>query len=562
MTREKNKLHKIVLFVSALAAAFTLIFGASLLASGQTISLASTDEGAVDASVHDMFPVAELGNCANKNECKSYCNEPANMDACIVFAKDHGLMTATDATRAGKFGKLVRAGNGPGQCDSPEGCDTYCRNLSHLDECTAFAEKNGFKGDQYEHGKKIQAFLKKGGTTPGNCQTKEECQTYCGDFGHAKECFDFSQKTEITQNGGREETSSTTLKMAKFAELAQNGETPGGCTTKDACEKYCSDQSHREECVNFGVKVGFIKPNEAARIKESGGKGPGGCDSSVACRNYCNESSHHEECFNFSEERGFNNKFGGSQEALVRTQQAFLNASPRVKECLKETIDAKTLADIQSGKQVSNHIGDQVRGCFEKFAGTTTIKRMGSGEGGRMTQPSLLPQTFEGILRSAPPEVIACLKEKFPNGLPATEGGTQQLGTEIKDKIRGCFESFHPTMKPVSGAAPSEGAEGSKNEDLNGGVRQPPSPPVGGFVNMSPEVITCIRGTIGEDNFQKIQTTPASLELIGVIRTCIEKTSSPSTQGVPLPASTSEPMTFLEKFIGAALLPARWMLGK
>jgi hypothetical protein len=636
MKEQQSKIHKVLSLAGALITAFSLIFMASVAVSGQTISLPSAPSENSGSPLHGItFPITELGGCASKNECKSYCNEPANMDVCIAFAKNRGLMTEKDATRAGKFGKMVREGNGPGGCNSPQSCDTYCSDISHLDECTAFAEKNGFKGDQYEHGKKIQAFLKNGGMTPGNCQTKEECQSYCGDFSHAKECFDFAQKAGIMQKDGKGSSSGNrhepnAEQLSKIAELSQNGETPGHCRSKDECEKYCSDQSHREECVDFGVKIGFIQPDEAAKIKEMGGKGPGDCNSPESCRAYCNDQSHHEECFKFAEEHGFITKEESTQakEGWVRARQGFENAPPKIQECLKTTLDTNTLADIQSGKLVPGpDIGNQVRGCFEKFGGnvrpqevfknispevaaclkekfgdtfdkirtgkasttpemadsfrecfrdsqmkmgrspmemedeTNTRGRRNEGQenfGNQGSRGERLPeQTIQDMLRSVPPEVAPCLKEKFPDGFPALMGD-KSTGTDIKDKVRECFEDFHSTTKPVSGMISPEKKE-RLGENAEPGQR-PPSP-VGGMVNMSPEVIVCIRGAIGEDNFQKIQTAPASLELIGIIRACLEKIQNTKVSP-PLPTTTLEPMTFLEKFIGAALLPVRWILGK
>jgi len=32
------------------------------------------------------FPIPELGNCAGKTECKAYCDDPDNEEACLAFA--------------------------------------------------------------------------------------------------------------------------------------------------------------------------------------------------------------------------------------------------------------------------------------------------------------------------------------------------------------------------------------------------------------------------------------------------------------------------------------------
>lgn len=696
MSIQKNKFHKVAAFLGASIAALSLIFFAGIAVQGQTVSLPSESDEAVDeGSVHGIiFPIFELGNCASKNECKNYCNQAEHMDACIAFAKDHGLITEKDAARAEKFASHVREGSGPGGCNSPQSCEQYCGNLSHLDECTTFAEKNGFKGDQYEHGKKIQAFLKNGGTTPGNCQTKEECQKYCGEFSHAKECFVFAQKAGIMQKGdkgiGDENRHEPNIEqLGKIAELSEKGETPGHCASKDECEKYCSNQSHREECLDFGVKIGFIKPDDATKIKQLGGKGPGNCNSQESCRAYCNDQSHQEECFKFAEEHGFMTK-GESEKAKegwVRAKQGFENAPPEVRECLKTTLGENIIDDIQSGKLVPGpDIGTSVRGCFEKFGKNIrpqeALKNLppevavclkekfgDTFEGVRTGKTPMTPamadsfhvcfqiqhvgesqnggtpeKMMENILRSAPPEVASCIKEKFPEGLGNIQTGDMQAMAGIKDKIRSCFESFRPvhTMtKPISGevrnegmnvvnagkqmenmmrSAPpevtacikgkfpegfpsaikdpqagmeikekiqscfenfrpahSEGMTDVQKQGFNGTPGQiPPKPEferntpppafTGGLANMPPEVLACIRGNIGEDGFAKLQTAPPSLELIGIIRTCMEKMSGSVPPPLPppqiQPEGVSQPVTILEKLIGAALLPARWIFGK
>ncbi len=632
---KKDKFHKIAALAGSLVATFFLIFLASVAAEGQSVNSSEADEEG--ASVRGIiFPVAELGGCADKNECKRYCNQLANMEACIVFAKDRGLMTEKDAERAGKFTKQVLAGNSPGGCNSPESCEEYCSNVSHLDECTGFAEKNGFKDEHYQQGKKVQSFLKSGGAMPGNCKTKQECEVYCGDFSHTKECFNFAQKAGIMREGGYRGGKSghepNAEQLGKIAELSERGETPGGCASKDECEKYCSDQNHRDECIDFGVKVGFIRPDEAAKIKQMGGKGPGDCNSEESCRSYCDDESRQEECFKFAEEHGFmtSEEAAQAKEGWVRARQGFENAPPEVRECMETTIGGNIIENIQSGKLVPGmDIGNQIRGCFEKFgkhAGPQEAMKnippevgiclkeklgnafegvrsgkvpmtpemadsfrvcfqerqihMGQGEmgvSGGMTGKPFIGEDFGGqrsfqamqeMLRSAPPEVAACLKGKFPDGFPPA-GTEQERGAQIKDKIRECLEGFHPAgaENPVQG-----GYLGSPTEQTDGTAfpKQIPLPlplPAGEFMNMPPEVLACLKETIGEEKFQSIQTAPASLELISVVRACIEKISSSSGAIIPPPETApategGTPVSFLEKFIGAALLPLRWILGK
>lgn len=640
MKERQNKFHKNISFFGAFSVALSLVFLATVYVQGQTMAtpLASEETKEENASVHGItFPVSELGNCASKNKCKNYCDNAEHMNACIAFAKDRGLMTEKDSARAEKFTKHVLEKTSPGGCNTPRSCELYCSNISHLDECTAFAEKNGFKDEHYEQGKKIQTFLKRGGTTPGGCQTKEECQTYCGDFNHAKECFEFAQKAGILQNenqshGGKLRHEPNAEQLLKLGELLQKGETPGGCATKDECEKYCSDASHREECIDFGIKIGFIKPDEGRAIKEMGGKGPGDCDSQESCQSYCDDQNHHEECFKFAEEHGFmtHEESQKAKEGWMRMRQGFESAPPEVQECLKTTLGANIIDDIQSGKLTPGpDIANQVRGCFENFGAQVhpeeafknvppeiktclkekfgdTFEKIRTGktpmtpemadsfrvcfqsmrmnaeleEGSRErnfrqgeNNKQNPGQMIEGMLRSAPPEVVGCVKEKFPEGFDGSGTNGNQVTLEIKEGIRACFENFRPTPATI------------KSTPFLSGEHAMPPLPVGqnGLMNMPPEAQKCLQESLGEAGFQKLQTAPVSPEAMSIIKTCIEKAmpirgdqlqggaAYPSPQNFdgfhdlppPIqPTSTSEPMTFLEKLVGAALLPLRWMLGK
>ena len=46
------------------------------------------------------FPIAELGNCIDKQDCKLFCDKPENNDACLSFAKKNKLMSEEEVNRA------------------------------------------------------------------------------------------------------------------------------------------------------------------------------------------------------------------------------------------------------------------------------------------------------------------------------------------------------------------------------------------------------------------------------------------------------------------------------
>ena len=176
---------RVWLSVAVIALGFIIAF--SVVAQG--IPEGPTEEDIDESGI--TFPVAELGNCASKSECRTYCNNPANMRACISFAKKHGLMNAAEADRAERFSERLEAGEGPGDCRSPDECDAYCENITHLDECLAFAEEHGIEDVGIEDARKIAVYLREGGQMPGGCVSRASCEIYCGDFSHARECYEF-----------------------------------------------------------------------------------------------------------------------------------------------------------------------------------------------------------------------------------------------------------------------------------------------------------------------------------------------------------------------------------
>ncbi|MBI5733070.1 hypothetical protein HY967_03885 [Candidatus Jorgensenbacteria bacterium] len=518
------------------------------------------------------FPVAELGNCSSKNECRKYCEEPGNMSSCIKFAKEHGLMNDAEAIQAQKFSDRIQAGQTPGSCRGPAECERYCRDISHLDECISFAESQGLKDKHIEQGKKIRGYLKSGGRMPGGCTSKESCEVYCGDFSHAKECHEFAKSAGIMQDIRREEFSDDVEDehFEKLMELAADGQTPGGCKSKDQCEAYCHEDGHMDECINFGVKVGFIKPDQAEKYRTLGGKGPGGCSSPEACKQYCNDQSHHEECFKFAEEHGFipPEELKRTKEGFMRLRQGFADAPPEVAECLKSVLGSNIIEDVQSGKLVPGpEIGDRVRSCFERFGQavnptgsfkdappevvTCLKEKLGSTfdnikagrempspeiadtfricfekmqfsmpqsdgfRGGRVGEPS--QEALSGFLRSAPPGVAECLKQKLGDRFLKIQTGEIQPGPEMGEIMRGCFESFRPGgnnfMMP--GGQPQPVGDGTP------GMAKPPF--VDQFSNLPPQVLECVKGSFGVDVFERVKSgAQPPTELSQKIRSCFE----------------------------------------
>ena len=295
------------------------------------------------------YPVAELGGCANEAACRAYCDEIANIKVCVDFAERNGLIGKDEAERGRKF--AAAGGRGPGGCRSNDQCVAYCESIEHIEECLAFAEKNGFlEGEELRQAQIVARLKREQVAFPGGCTSKAACETYCQEAAHIDECLAFGERSGLippeelamakkmlplikagrTPGGcSRKETCEAycqqpanirqclafaeeqglipaeELAMAKkFLPLLEQGTTPGGCRSKESCEAYCADPARSEECLSFAERAGFIRPEEAELARKTGGKGPGGCKSSTECEAYCADPANRDACADFAVKAG------------------------------------------------------------------------------------------------------------------------------------------------------------------------------------------------------------------------------------------------------------------
>lgn len=470
--------------------AVSAIISYAIIAQAQTDS--TSNEVTAEAEARGItFPVAELGNCGSKSECRDYCNQPQNMDACIKFAQAKGLMNKGEAERGLKYQKRILSGKTPGGCNSPESCKVVCSNISNLEACIKLADEEGLKEEKIDEARKILSYIKGGGTMPGGCTSEASCRTYCSDFNNAEECFAFAERVglDVPEDRGPGGEKMDRDKMRKFIELAKKGETPGGCRSKEQCESYCQNESNREECITFGQKMGFMDEKKAELFRKTGGKGPGSCNSEESCKAYCNDPGHQEECFKFAEEHGLVNRedIQEAKEGFVRLRQGLEQAPPEVAECLKSNLGANIIEDIQSGNLTPGiGIGERVRGCFEKFGHRGDAKE---------------------AINQAPPEITTCVREKLGDVLEKVKSGEVSPTPEVGDAFRVCGEK----LRLLQGGPGEEGREGG-------------GPDVGRFLRSAPPgMSSCLKEKLGADfERAKQEGTPPGQEVKATLRECFE----------------------------------------
>jgi len=406
------------------------------------------------------FPVSELGNCADKAACKAYCDETANMDACIKFAQSRGLMNKSEAEQARNYHARIASNEGPGGCGGLKECREFCSKTANLETCIAFAKEQGIKDGNVDEGEKILKFLKAGGSLPGGCDSKDNCRDYCGDFAHAEECAAFNKKAGIILPDNE-----------VFIEAVKNGG-PGGCRNKNECENYCGDAAHRQECLDFAVRAGILSDSEANNIKISGATGPGGCTSDASCKMYCDYPAHRDECYKFAEEHGYltEAETNTTKNGIVSIRAGLEQAPAEVRACLKSTLGENIIGQIQSGNLVPGPgIGVQIKNCFEKF-----------GKNGRPAE----------ILKSAPSAVNTCLANKLGADFNNLKAGTSQVTPEMADMVRICFQQND--IQKI-GAPATSGT-------LNSPPPVQPSDALRNFLKTAPPgILPCIKTVLGAD---------------------------------------------------------------
>ena len=230
------------------------------------------------------FPVAELGNCGSVEECKTYCDDPANGEACLDFAEKNGLMKASEI----KVARKVVGKTGPGGCQGIE-CQEYCEDVNHQDECFEFAASEGLIPEAEV--KKIRQIKERVGTTrgPGGCRSESDCREYCEDIDHLEECLDFGVKAGLM----------TESEASKIRGIAGQG--PGGCKGERACRNYCEDADHSDECLAFAEEHDLMPKEEIARARKLiNQEGPGGCRG-LECQELCEDEDNAEACLEFAE---------------------------------------------------------------------------------------------------------------------------------------------------------------------------------------------------------------------------------------------------------------------
>jgi len=368
---------------------------------------------AIAALENVSYPVGELGGCKSESDCKIYCDKPENGDACLNFAQENNIMSKQEVKIAKQFLKMQA--DGPGGCKDKDSCEEYCNDMSHIDACISFAEKNNLMPPaELEEAKKVQSAIARGVKVP-SCGNKKACDVYCEDSNHMEECITFGieagfiqgkeledvqkmlqaikrgvkpppckgkeacdeycsspDNMEVCMNFAMEAGFMSEQEKAdsqKMLQAIKRGVKPPPCKGKNECDAYCTSEGHMEECINFSIAAGMMSEEDAKMARKTGGKGPGGCKGKDECENFCNNPDSQETCFNFAKDNGMipEEDLKQMEEGKQKMKESLGQAPSEVLNCLTIEFGADMVEKMKNGFMPPRESGDKMQGCFQKM---------------------------------------------------------------------------------------------------------------------------------------------------------------------------------------------------
>lgn len=358
------------------------------------------------------YPIAELGGCTDKDACRAYCEKKENMLVCINFGSKKGMMSQEEAKLAKKAVEKIQAGQTPGGCTDRASCTNFCENdVKNLKSCIAFAKEMGAPQSDIAEAERIASALEGGAKLPGDCKGKQACEAYCKNVKHIDECISFAEVSGIIP-------ADQLAEAKKIAKFIKSGEMPGGCTDKASCDVYCKDDTHFAECINFADKAGLISKEDADMARKVGGKGPGDCRSKDECAVYCNATEHAAECANFAVEHGLVSAEdaekikGGAGQLKQALESIPEEARPQVTSCLNDVFDGKLDAILSGAQTPTKSQGDKIQGCFSVVGKIMQEKAM-QGAGGQGQPGMMTSGDIQKSLEGAPADVKVQIQKQM-----------------------------------------------------------------------------------------------------------------------------------------------------
>ena len=255
------------------------------------------------------FPITELGNCNSLSECKAFCADLANQQACINFAKKKGFYKQEVSADTGKTNSsvdvsketLLKDAKGELGCDSEESCRAFCGQQANWEKCGEFARKHKLSSSKTDPTNKEILYQAK---ELLGCSNYDQCKNFCQKPENSQRCNEFAKlvglkggevKTgtngeSISQGGINPKSASrsafNTLKARKeqfemlcsqnpqkCEQLKQQNEKLYGCYKEGKAwnGKECSDNQQNNDQNNQRPTIIQNRQSQEAKCKAYGG---------------------------------------------------------------------------------------------------------------------------------------------------------------------------------------------------------------------------------------------------------------------------------------------------
>ena len=225
------------------------------------------------------FPIIELGNCANANECRGYCNNPEHKEACVEYAVNHNL---------GKYKQhyeMLQKAREELSCTTFIECRDYCKNQEHVGACMRFAAK--FAPEKVkERFTQVETMIERAKEAL-NCTDVTSCRRVCSIESNKTLCKKFA-----------EENLPETIKQ-KREEILNRIKEVLPCDSVDSCRTFCEREENRDKCRfstedSAKLRLNIINDRNAT------------CDNEDDCEEWCKVNP---------------SKCPGFREAMLRVQK-------------------------------------------------------------------------------------------------------------------------------------------------------------------------------------------------------------------------------------------------
>lgn len=133
------------------------------------------------------FPIAELGNCASIDECKTFCDNPDNYQKCTDFAQEHKLVsTDSTSTTSKSDDEILELAKVELGCSTMDECMAFCNKEENIDKCIDFAAKYSLGGGNADGMKQVISSLKQ----QFGCSSMTSCMDACNQPDNQQKCME------------------------------------------------------------------------------------------------------------------------------------------------------------------------------------------------------------------------------------------------------------------------------------------------------------------------------------------------------------------------------------